>query len=37
MEIEKLDVRQKRQVMQFLDTFIENAKLKRKAHAADNS
>jgi transcriptional regulator with XRE-family HTH domain len=37
MEIEKLDVRQKRQVMQFLDTFIENAKLKRKAHAANNS
>ena len=33
-EIEKMDVRQKRQIMQFLDTFIENEKLKRKVHAA---
>ena len=30
-EIEKLDVKQKRQIMQFLDTVIENEKLKRKA------
>ena len=30
-EIEKLDARQKRQIMQFLDTFIEREKLKRKA------
>jgi transcriptional regulator with XRE-family HTH domain len=29
-EIEKLDARQKRQIMQFLDTFIEREKLKRK-------
>lgn len=30
-EIEKLDVKQKRQIMQFLDTVIENEKLKRKS------
>ena len=36
-EIEKMGVRQKRQIMQFLDTFIENEKLKRKTHAANNS
>lgn len=33
-DIEKLDARQKRQIMQFLDTFIENEKLKRKAPRA---
>ncbi len=34
LEIEKMDVRQKRQLIQFLDTFIENAKFKRKAQTA---
>ena len=34
LEIEKMDARQKRQIMQFLDTFIENAKLKRQAPGA---
>jgi transcriptional regulator with XRE-family HTH domain len=29
-EIEKLDARKKRQIMQFLDTFIDNEKLKQK-------
>jgi len=30
-QIEKLDTRQKRQILQFLDTFIEREKLKKKA------
>lgn len=30
-QIEKLDVKEKRKVMQLLDTFIENERLKRKA------
>ena len=29
-EIEKLDARKKRQIMQFLNTFIDNEKLKQK-------
>lgn len=34
-EIEKMDVRQKRQIMQFLDTFIENEKLKQRVSAQE--
>jgi len=30
-QIEKLGAREKRQILQFLDTFIEREKLKRKA------
>ena len=33
-QIEKLDIRDKRQVMQLLDTFIENARLKKKVAAS---
>jgi hypothetical protein len=36
LEIEELDVRQERQLMQFLDTFIENAKLQRQTSAAES-
>jgi hypothetical protein len=36
-EIEKLDVKQKRQIMQFLDTVIENEKLKRKSHKSQQA
>ncbi len=32
-EIEKLDVRKKRQIMQLLDTFIANEKLRQKVEA----
>jgi hypothetical protein len=32
-EIEKLDARARRQIMQFLDTFIEREKLKQKVQA----
>ena len=35
LAIEKLDVTQKRQVLQLLDAFIERDQLKRKAHAAE--
>lgn len=34
-EIEKLDARQKRQIMQFLDTFIEREKLKQRVNAQE--
>lgn len=34
LEVEKMDARQKSKPMQFLDTFIENAELKRQAHGA---
>jgi len=33
-EIEKMESKEKRQIMQFLDTFIENTRLKRKAVSA---
>jgi hypothetical protein len=33
-EIEKLDSREKRQVLQILDTFLENQKLKRRMESA---
>ncbi|HEX8988228.1 MAG TPA: helix-turn-helix transcriptional regulator [Rhodocyclaceae bacterium] len=34
LAIEKLDVAEKRQVLQLIDAFIERGQLKRKAHAA---
>lgn len=33
-EIEKMEPKEKRQILQFLDTFIENNRLKRKAMSA---
>ena len=36
-EIDKLDVRKKRQIMQLLDTFIANEKLRRKVEAKQSA